>query len=109
MTGRTTLAPDRIQLAHRPVNVTDKQVDETVNAYEAIARGTYKRDRIDTVAPAGETWEINRPEVVHAASPALLWSLARSTSHATSTVLMPVSSAGRRCTRSAASAWPGRR
>ena len=63
MSGRN-IDPHRI---HHAVHVIgDDLVDASASAFRAIARGDYKADRIDTTAPDGETWESNRPEVIHA-------------------------------------------
>lgn len=63
MSGRD-LDPNKVHLARQ--HVDDVRATQTVNAFDAIARGDYKRDRAAHVRPDGETWERSRPENVRA-------------------------------------------
>ncbi|KAA9143538.1 hypothetical protein F6B41_25510 [Microbacterium lushaniae] len=61
MSGRN-LDPHRIHHARHVIS--DDKVDASANAFRAIARGEFKRDRIDTTAPEGETWGDRTPAAV---------------------------------------------
>lgn len=47
--------------------IGDERIGQSVHAFDAIARGDYKRDREEHQRPDGETWARNTPEAVRVA------------------------------------------
>lgn len=64
MSGRDI---DQHRIREARQHVDDVRAGQTVNAFDAIARGNYKSDRAEHQRPDGETWERSTPEYVRAA------------------------------------------
>ncbi len=58
-----TLDPHHVRDARHYLG--DGKIDASARALDAIAHGTYKRDRAEHVAPDGEAWESSSAPAVH--------------------------------------------